>query len=133
MSLAVVSRDATLVESTRRRVDLRAIVEDLRRRHRHAGRDRLAEWLVEMIDEDRALLRVAAQFVVDKLIAGLEGRERQRHAASAPARREREAATRATVKAVAAKVRAVVFLDLTMPNGVAMRFCTGTQMGAFGV
>ena len=30
------------------------------------------------------------------------------------------------------KVREVAVLDMLMPNGVAMRYCSGTQMAAFG-
>jgi hypothetical protein len=36
------------------------------------------------------------------------------------------------VKVAAAKVKETVLLDLIMPNGVAMRFCTGTQMAGYG-
>jgi hypothetical protein len=39
---------------------------------------------------------------------------------------------RKAVTAIAAKVRQTVLLDLLMPNGVAMRYCTGTQMISFG-
>jgi hypothetical protein len=36
------------------------------------------------------------------------------------------------VKAAAAKARQTILLDLVMPNGKAMRFCTGDEMAKFG-
>jgi hypothetical protein len=36
------------------------------------------------------------------------------------------------VREIAGKVRETVLLDLTMPNGIAMRYCSGTQMAGLG-
>jgi hypothetical protein len=41
-------------------------------------------------------------------------------------------AERAEVTKIAAKVKETLLLDLVMPNGLAMRFCSGTQMAGFG-
>jgi hypothetical protein len=129
MSLAVVARS---LEPTRRRVDVRTTVVELRRNHPRAGENRLAEMLADRIEEDRHLLLDAARSLVQQFSAGTEGRERQRRAASAPVRTRREAVNRREVTATVAKARETILLDLMMPNGVAMRFCSGTQMAGFG-
>jgi hypothetical protein len=55
--------------------------------------------------------------------------------ATETARRQRVArqeAEKPTVKVAAGKLKEQVLLDLVMPNGTAMRYCTGTQMAGFG-
>jgi hypothetical protein len=36
------------------------------------------------------------------------------------------------VKQIAARVKVTLVLDLIMPNGIAMRYCAGTQMATYG-
>ena len=134
MSLAVV-RDVT-VEPTRRHVDIRETVEELRRLNPRSGQERLAELLANRIEEDRHLLLDAARSLVRLFSAGTEGRERQRHAASAPVRARREEVTRHEVKRIVAKARQAILLDMlmTLPNGEQkpLRFCYGGEIEALG-
>ena len=96
------------------------------------GEDRLAQMLAERIEEDRHLLLDASRLLVHQIVVVTETRKHQRKAASAPVRAARRVADQAEAKAIAAKARQTILLDLTMPNGVAMRFCSGTQMAGFG-
>jgi hypothetical protein len=66
MSLAVVH---TAAPATRRHVDIREVVAELRRRHPRAGEDRLVEMLVERLEEDRHLLVDACRYLVQKMLA----------------------------------------------------------------
>jgi hypothetical protein len=130
MSLAIVARST--LEPTHRRVDVRATIEELRRSHPRAGEDRLAERLAGRLEEDRHLLADAARSLVRHFSARIEGREHQRRAANAPVRARREAVNRREVKATVTKARRTILLDMPMPNGKPMRFCTGDEMASFG-
>jgi hypothetical protein len=70
MSLAVVHT----APATRRRIDVSSVVIELRRGHPRAGADRLAEMLVERLEEDRHLLLDAGRFLVEKILATAETR-----------------------------------------------------------
>ncbi len=129
MSLAIVSRDAVL-EPTRRRVDVREMIRDLHRRHPRMGVDGLADKVCDLLEEDRHLLLDAARALVRQIVSEVDGRERQRHAASAPVRAEREAANRAAVQKAIVQVKALV-LD-TVIAGKALRFHTGAEVALLG-
>ena len=130
MSLAVVHNT---MPATRRRVDIREVVEELHRRFPRMGPERLAERLVERLEEDRHLLLNAGRFLVERIITAVETRQRQSRAAPTPAQRTaRRAQEVAQVTKLVEKVREVAVLDMLMPNGKHMRFCTGEEMAAFG-
>lgn len=129
MGLAVAH---STLEPTRRRVDVREVVHDLHRRYPRMGEDRLAQMLAERIEEDRHLLLDASRLLVHQIFVVTETRKHQRKAASAPVRAARRVADQAEAKAIATKARQTILLDLIMPNGKAMRFCSGTQMAGFG-
>jgi hypothetical protein len=85
------------------------------------------------LEEDRHLLLDAGHFLVERVLAIAETRQRMSRAAPSPEQRtERRVAEKSAVKAVVAKLKETVLLDLVMPNGVAMRYCTGEQMSGFG-
>ncbi len=113
--------------------DLRATVEALRRRHRHADAEKLGQYLMTAVSENDDLLLECCQFVCTRIGATIDARARRQQAA--PSGRERiarKAAERQEVQEIAAKVKELALLDLIMPNGVAMRLCTGAQMADFG-
>jgi hypothetical protein len=129
-SLALV-RDT--VPATRRHIDVCEVVEELRRQSPRAGADRIAALLAKRIEEDHHLLVSASRFIAEKLLAAAAtARQRQRAAPSPTQRAERRIAERAEATKIAAKVKETLLLDLLMPNGVPMRFCSGTQMAGFG-
>ena len=131
MSLAVV-RDTALPSRQRRRQDVRQAVKGLRRRYPRDG-DRLAKALVDTLLDDRDLLLDVARFVIEKIAAIAETRQRMSRAAPSPRERAaRKVSEQAAVKEIVGKVKEMVVLDLIMPNGVALRFCSGTQMAGFG-
>jgi hypothetical protein len=85
--------------------------------------------------DDRGLLLNVGRELVRKALAPATGRPRATLKSAETARRQRVArqeVERQVVKAAAAKVRGQVLLDLVMPNGVAMRYCSGKQMSSFG-
>jgi hypothetical protein len=129
MSLAVVH---TTAPATRRSVDVREVVAELRRRHPRAGEDRLVEMLVERLEEDRRLLLDAGRYLVQKVLAAAETRVRQSRAAPSPElRAERQAAEKAAVTALAAKVRGSV-LDMLIGEK-SLRDMTGAEVARLGV
>jgi hypothetical protein len=130
MGLAVVARDTA--PATRRSVDVREVVAELRRLHPRAGEDRLVEMLVERLEEDRHLLVDAGRCLVQKMLAAFETRVRQSRAAPSPVERaERQAAEKSAVTALAAKVRGSV-LDM-MIGEKALRDMTGAEVGRLGL
>jgi hypothetical protein len=136
MSLAVV-RDTASVDRRRPPQDICAVVEGLRARHRRADNERLAGMLLEILDEDRDLLRAAANFIVDKVVAVAATRERQQAAAPTPRQRaERQVAEKAAVTRLAAKVKERVLLDLPVVlltgETKPLRFCLGRELGELG-
>jgi hypothetical protein len=108
----------------RRSPDVGALVADLRRQH---GKQASAA-LYDLLLEDEAVARAVAAFVVEKLAAA----PRRRVMPSAKERAEHQAVERVAVKQIAARVKETLVLDLIMPNGIAMRYCTGTQMATYG-
>jgi hypothetical protein len=130
MGLAVVARNT--VPGTSRHADIREAVAELHRCHPRAGANRLAEMLVEQMEEDRPLLLDAGRFLIEKILAAAETRARQSQAAPSPKERAaRRVSERKTVQAIATKLRQTVLLDSLMPNGKPMRYCTGQEMSGF--
>jgi hypothetical protein len=130
MGLAVVS---TTAPSPHRHIDVREVIGELRHLHPRAGEGRLSELLAERLEEDRHLLLDASRILVHQIGASIAAAERLRRAAPTPRQRaSRKAAEQAQVRAAVTKVKEAVLLDLVMPNGIAMRYCSGTQMAGFG-
>jgi hypothetical protein len=128
MALAVV---ATLAPRQHSR-DVKQIIAGLVRENPKANAERLAALLAEELrDDDELLLSVAGDLVRKSLTPA---KPKPTLKAAETARRQRVAcqvAANSEAQAVAGKVRQTVLLNLIMPNGVAMRYCTGTQMGGF--
>ena len=131
MSLAVVS---TSQSRHRRRRDVRGVVEGLRRaRHPHASGGRLAQALADELLDDRDLLLDVAHFVVEKVAAAAP---RRRVMPSAKERAEHQATEKKAVKAVVARVKEMVALDMTVTllDGTqkALRYCFGHELEQLG-
>jgi hypothetical protein len=111
--------------------DLRAVVEDLRRKHKRAGDARIAQALEEMLEDDPALLRAAARFILDRIPAA-----RAPTASERVARQSARTAEKAVVQALAAKARQQIMLDtmVTLLSGEtkALRFCFGHELASLG-
>jgi hypothetical protein len=132
MSLAVI-RD-TSPSRHHRHLDVREVIAELRRANPRMGENGLSERLAERIEEDRRLLLDASRVLVRQALSAVEIVRRRRHqdGRTPEERAERRAAAKAEVTKLVAKVREVAVLDMLMQNGIAMRFNTGTQMGAYG-
>jgi hypothetical protein len=136
MGLAVVS-NTTPSPQHRPTPDLRATVEDLRRRHRRADPDEIAQFLFTTLREDDDLLLEACRFVASKTLMAIAAQQRRQQAA--PSGRERiarKAVERQEVQAIAAKVKEQVVLDMTITliNGEQkkLRFTTGSELAKLG-
>jgi hypothetical protein len=134
MSLAIVHD--TPLQQSHHQADLSTVVADLRRRHRRANEDQLAELLATLLTEDGDLLLEAATFVVKKFVAAAEAQARRREAA--PSGRERIArkvTEQAAVAEIVEKVKAAVLdLPVTLVNGEQnkLRFATGGELAQLG-
>jgi hypothetical protein len=107
--------------------EVRATVELLAREHPGATEDELARLLADHLHEDRDLL----QFVCCRLVRTVaKARHHVEHASLTP---KRDPAKRqAEARAVAARIKAEIVLDMLMPNGLKLRFCSGAEVAAFG-
>jgi hypothetical protein len=116
--------------------DLRTTVEELRRRHRRADTDELAERLTTLLSEDAALLLECSRFAIQRIGAAIDARVRRQQAA--PSNRERtarRAADRAQVQEIVEQVKlAVLDMVITTLDGEPkrLRFATGKELAALG-
>jgi hypothetical protein len=133
-SLAVVHDTAP--RQSRPSMDLRTTVEDLSRRHRRAGPDKLAEMLVTVLSEDADLLLQASHFIVEKIGAAIDAQVRRREAAERrPSRAARRVAEKAIAEQVVEKVAvAVLDLPIVLLSGETkqLRFTTGAELAGLG-
>jgi hypothetical protein len=130
MSLATATNTAR-ARPRPRVFDIRKIITDLRGRHR--SEDKLVSALVSMCEEDRAVLASVARYLVRQIADDDAGRDRKR--AAQPSREQREqhrVEAKKVAEQITTKIAERVVLDLVMPNGTRMRFCTGAQMKGFG-
>src|SRR5438552_2616197 len=132
MSLSAV---ATLPAPRQRVCDVPQVIANLRRQNPRASEGRLTELLAEELMDNHELLHAVAGDLVHRALTPVRAKGKPTIKAAETARRQRVAnqeAEKQVVKAVAAKVKETLLLDLVMPNGIAMRFCTGRQMLGFG-
>jgi hypothetical protein len=123
MTLQVVT---TATSARSRLFDIREIIADLR--HRHRSEAKLVAALVAMCEEDRAVLESVARYLVRQMADADAGRDRRRAGQNPAVRESRRVEAKKIAKAVTTKIA----LDLMMPNGKRMRYCTGAEMKLFG-
>jgi hypothetical protein len=132
MSLSAVALSA----SRPRTRDVPQVIASLRRKNPHVGESELTELLADELADDHALLLAVAGELVHQALALTKVKaKRPTLKAAETARRVRVSnheMAKQTARVAAAKLKDRMLLDLIMPNGAAMRFCTGTQMGSFG-
>jgi hypothetical protein len=128
---AVVQSAAASARSRQPHQDLRAVVEDLRRKHKRAGDARIAQALEEMLEDDPPLLRAAARFILDRIPA-----VRSPSVTERTARQSARAVEKAAVQKLATAARQQIVLDtmVTLLSGEtkAIRFCLGRELAALG-
>lgn len=109
--------------------DVRELVLRLKEANPAAGESRLVKLFRDHIREDDDYADAAAFYCVRSALNAMENqRERQRQREPiVKAQRE------ATEKIVEADIKAqIIILNLEMPNGKRMRYCTGAEMAKFG-
>jgi hypothetical protein len=109
---------------------VRDLIKELRAQYKRASEVELAKRLVDVLEEDHDALLIAAQFIVHVITGEAAARSRRR--ASGASHAEHRVEVKAQAAKLAARVKETVLLDLIMPNGIAMRYCSGTQMADFG-
>jgi hypothetical protein len=129
MSLAAVHAVPT---PRRRPRDVLQVIASLRKQNPRAGESRLAELLADELLDDRDLLLDAGRHLVHKALASNRPKSAAKVTAARRQRVARVEAETTAVVAIAAKVKAICVLDTLMPNGIAMRYCTGIQMATYG-
>jgi hypothetical protein len=131
MALAVVSSAPASARSRQPHQDLRAVVEDLRRKHKRAGDARIAQALEEMLEDDPPLLRAAARFILDRIPA-----VRAPSVTERTARQSARAVEKAAVQKLAIAARQQIVLDtmVTLATGEQkqLRYCLGSEIGQLG-
>lgn len=108
---------------------VRTAVACLREANPKASESRLVTLFAEKMREDESLLLAAAEYVVILAVNSIE-RSANARAVKAPERRAERAATQAAV--VENIKEQVMLLNMEMPNGKRMRWCTGAEMQKFG-
>jgi hypothetical protein len=115
------------------RDSIRAIFREIQVEHPKAGHKQLVKLLVDRMDDDHEAKVAAADYIVQVCLEALESymkRERQERYRPTPAEKQaREEAIEATAESIKNQL---LLLNLEMPNGKRMRFCTGTEMANFG-
>ncbi len=113
------------------RDSIRAVFREIQVEHPKAGHGRLARLLADRMQEDPDALNAAADYIVKICLEALEGYERRQPRPPVdPVQREQR---QADIVAAAAKIKEqILLLNLEMPNGKRMRYCTGTEMLSWG-
>ena len=110
------------------RTGIRTVYRELKSEHPKAGHDRLVRLLAERLREDDEALEAAADYVVTNCEEAENGYKRR---AVAPPEQRAKAQAEKDEKVEAIKSQ-IMLLNLEMPNGKRMRWCTGAEMVRFG-
>jgi soluble cytochrome b562 len=111
---------------------IRTAVIRLRVEHPRASREKINAMLAVAAREDDDLLEAMAEYCGNNTQNAIEQSERRRASTVRPTPQE-AAETKAEVRATVENIKAqILLLNLEMPNGKRMRYCTGAEMEKFG-
>ena len=109
---------------------LRTAVLQLRKDHPHASPDDINKYLAELAREDDDLLVALAEYGGTNTQIAIEAQERRLAMRPTPqARQERQIDEHKMIASIQSQI---MLLNLEMPNGKRMRYCTGAEMEQFG-
>jgi hypothetical protein len=111
--------------------DVMQVIGSLRRQNPRIGEDRLAELLADELLDDRELLLDAGRHLVRKALVSARPKSVAKVVAVRRQRIARQEAEEATVKAIVAKVKAALVLDMEI-GGKRLRFHTGAEVARLG-
>lgn len=113
------------------RASIRTIYAEIVAKHPRAGHSTLVRLVAERLREDDDALQAAADYVVTNCEEAQEGyaKRQQRQPASPQERAQRQDEIKATVESIKSQI---LLLNLEMPNGKRMRYCTREEMALFG-
>ncbi len=110
------------------RDSIRTAIAELRDSNPKATEDRLIKLFAERMREDDELLNAAAEYAVINAVNSIA-----RASERPPAKPEERAARAEQQTALVENIKEqVMLLNLEMPNGKRMRWCTGAEMTKFG-
>ena len=112
-----------------REKDVRELVVRLIEGHPRATRHDLIRLFKEQMREDDDYLDAAADYVVTNAMNALELAQGRQKRAQPEAKAKVEAEAKSMVQTIKDQI---IVLNLEMPNGQRMRYCTGAQMEKFG-
>jgi SepF-like predicted cell division protein (DUF552 family) len=108
---------------------VRTIIAELRENHPKADEQRLIKLFAEKMKDDDILLNAAAEYLVMLAINSLERAKASQRFAEPAYRNTREEKIK---EIIAVGKETILFLNMEMPNGKRMRWCTGAEMQKFG-
>lgn len=111
------------------RESIRTTIAELRDANPQATEDRLIKLFAERMKEDDDLLNAAAEYAVINAVNSIT----RTSAARQPAKPEERAARAQQQTALVENIKGqIMMLNMEMPNGKRMRWCTGAEMVKFG-
>ncbi len=128
MELDIGYRGAT--RQSWREKDVRELVIRLVESNPRATRHEIIKLFKEQMREDDDYLDAAADYVVTNAMNAIElAQAKRKRSSTRPTRAE----TDAKVESMAETIKEqIIILNLEMPNGKRMRYCTGEEMARFG-
>jgi hypothetical protein len=127
------------------RDNIRQICREIQNEHPKAQQKELAELLSERLAGDYDARKAAATYIIANVLLAQEGYEKRNPSPDEPTLKpaprsvitpEQAAKRKQDVEAMAETIRhqiaKISLLNLEMPNGKRMRYCTGAEMIRFG-
>jgi hypothetical protein len=123
------------------RESIRSIIAEFQTAHPSIPESKLIDLVAERIHEDMDSARAAAEYCVVNAVEAQIRYGKRGHLPSAnvstPTEIQRDIESRLVTKdainaAAKAAAEQILFLNLEMPNGKRMRYCTGADMAKFG-
>lgn len=111
------------------RDSIRKIIAEIQAANPRAGHKQLVKLTAERMREDDDALIAAADYAVTAALNAQDDYRKRQSGRSQRERAQREARIEATAESIKNQI---LLLNLEMPNGKRMRYCTGGEMAAFG-
>lgn len=108
------------------RLSVRTVYAEIKASNPTATHSALIRLMANRMRDDGDVLLAAADYIVTNCAVAEADYKRRKGSPSSASTRERVTATVEAIK------DQIMLLNLEMPNGKRMRFCTGTEMGKFG-
>jgi hypothetical protein len=112
--------------------DVRELLIRLKDEHPTASKSRLFDLFLERVKEDEEYQYATADYAFHNTMNALERFEARPPASLAVVRQQREERQQEVIATAETIRNQILLLNLEMPNGKRMRYCTGEEMAKFG-